>query len=108
MEKDDVKDLSQGSKVVLLKWGVFEILTIDKENWKLTLKYHPEDKNFKDPTKITWLTANKEEIIEFKGEEYDYLLTEDKAEGAKDFTDIINKNSLEVSEYYGEGVLKSL
>ena len=43
-----------GDKMVLLKWGIFEI--VDKKDDLFNIKYLPEDKDFKSPPKLTWLS----------------------------------------------------
>lgn len=43
IEKEDMNGLKEGSKLVLLKWGVFEITKVDEENKKYSIKYLPED-----------------------------------------------------------------
>ena len=53
VDKADMESLEVGSKLVLLKWGVFEIL--EKSENKATVKFLPEDKDFKNPPKLTWL-----------------------------------------------------
>lgn len=53
VDKADMESLEVGSKLVLLKWGVFEI--IEKRENKATVKFLPEDKDFKNPPKLTWL-----------------------------------------------------
>lgn len=53
VDKADMESLEVGSKLVLLKWGVFEI--IEKNENKATVKFLPEDKDFKNPPKLTWL-----------------------------------------------------
>lgn len=71
VEKEDVQDMDKGSKMVLLKWGVFEVVEADKENMKFKVKYLPEDKDFKNPPKITWLASSKAYTVEIVAEEYD-------------------------------------
>lgn len=54
VEKQDIEGMKAGDKMVLLKWGVFEI--VKRDDTTFDIKYLPEDKDFKNPPKLTWLS----------------------------------------------------
>ena len=76
-----------------MKWGIFEIVKLDKEKWECEIKYQPENKKFSKKPMINWLNKDPMLNIEVKVMEYDHLLTCRKPDGDKDFKDYVNKNS---------------
>lgn len=64
-------NLKVNDKIILLKWGVFEIVTLDSDNKKCQIKYLPDEKDFKTPPKITWLTNDAKNLVDVCVEEYD-------------------------------------
>lgn len=93
-----------GDKMVLLKWGVFEI--IEKDNLKI--KFLPEDKDFKNPPKFTWLSNQPENLIEVDYTEYGDLLKVKKVEENDDFDDIVNKNSKKEGKFIADALVRNL
>ncbi len=73
-----------------MKQGVFEIVNYNPNNNELVIKYLPEDKDFKNPPKLTWLASNPIFTIPVTTVEYDYLLTVDKVDEKADFDSIVN------------------
>lgn len=63
-----------------MKWGVFEVVSFDKAQNDLRLKFLPDDKDFKNPPKLTWISADPIFTQPVQTFEYDYLLTVDKPE----------------------------
>lgn len=88
LERVDVQDLKQGDKVVLLKWGAFEILSKTEDS--MELKFLPEDKDFKNPPKITWLANKPENLVEIDYVEFGDLLNVKKIEEGMQFEEIVN------------------
>ncbi len=91
-----------------MKWGVFEIISIDLTSNLLQIKYLPEDKDFKNPPKLTWICSDPILTLSVKTIEYDYLLTVDKVEENMDFDQIVNRNSKFENEFLAESCVKDL
>ena len=91
-----------------MKWGVFEILSIDPENSNLKIKFLPEEKDFKNPPKLTWILTDPIFTLRVKTVEYDYLLSVDKVEENMDFDKIINRDSKFEREFLAESSVKDL
>lgn len=65
IEQDDTKDIVEGQKLTLYKWGNSLVTKIEKENDKvtrITVKLTPEDLVFKN-TKITHWVPMKEDLV---------------------------------------------
>ena len=56
--------------------------SVDKENWVFEAKHLPEDKDFKNPPKITWLANDPKVQVDVRVEEFDHLLTAKKPDAA--------------------------
>ena len=108
LEKEDVQNLNKGDKIVLLKWGVFQITEFDKENWKLKGKYLPEDKDFKHPPKLTWLAKNPKTLLNCTVHEFGHLLTTKKVDPSKPFESHVNYNSEFTMDFNIEGFTRNL
>lgn len=106
LEKVDVQEMKVGEKLVLLKWGVFEI--IEKENDSLKIKFLPEDKDFKNPPKFTWLSNQPDNLIEVNYTEYGDLLKVKKVEENDDFDDIVNKDSKKEGKFIADALVRNL
>ena len=91
-----------------MKWGVFEVVSFDKDQSQLKIKYLPEDKDFKNPPKLTWMTSDPVFTLPVKTVEFDYLLSVDKVEANMEFDQIINKNSRFEKEFLAESSIKDL
>lgn len=76
-----------------MKWGVFEIKEADPANHHYKVKLLPDDKDFKNPPKFTWLVDDEKFNIELEVVEYDYLLTKDKPEENETLENLVNSNS---------------
>lgn len=57
IENDDAKDLKEGDKITLLKWGNAFISKIEKvgNSSKLHVKLALDDKDFKKTAKLNWV-----------------------------------------------------
>ncbi len=91
-----------------MKWGVFELVKVDKEKWEFDAKYLPDDKDFKHPPKLTWLVKDEAKTLRFKIETYGHLLTVKKPEANKEFKEFVNKDSYSFEYWLGEGYLRNL
>jgi glutamyl-tRNA synthetase len=91
-----------------MKWGVFEIVSYNPSTSDLKIKYLPEDKDFKNPPKLTWITSDPIFTLPIKTVEYDYLLTCDKVDEKADFDKVVNRNSRFEKEFLVESQVKNL
>lgn len=67
IEQDDAKELAEGQKLTIYKWGNSLVTKIEKENDLITrvfTKLTPEDTNFKG-TKVAHWVAAKEDLVFF-------------------------------------------
>ena len=108
VEKEDLKDMKVGDKMVLMKWGVFELVSVDHENSKYSAKYLPEDKNFKAPPKFTWIAQDKNQNLNVEIKTFGHLLTEKKPEQNKEFKDYVNYDSVSSKILTTEGHIRNL
>lgn len=91
-----------------MKWGVFEIISFSSEKNELKLKFLPDDKDFKNPPKITWITSDPIFTLLVKTIEFDYLLTVDKVDEKVDFDKVVNRNSKFEKEFLVESSVRNL
>lgn len=110
IEKEDLSDLKEGDKIVLVKWGVFTIKTISKleNDISVIIEANPEDMDFKAPKKLTWLPYNSNYLIDINVLEYDHLLNVLKPDEIEDFSSFVNYNSKFSTEFLAEGHMKAL
>ena len=110
MEKEDFADVKQGDKIVLMRWGVFEVTSKPESpsEGALTLTFLPNDSDFKSPKKITWLPSDSGLLSDVVVVEYDHLLNCKKPdEEGIDFTSVVNKNSKFETPFFSERLLSS-
>lgn len=91
-----------------MKWGVFEIISLNLEINEVKIKYLPEDKDFKNPPKLTWISTDPIFTQSVRTIEYDYLLTVDKVDQEVNFEEVINKNSKLEKDFLAESSVKDL
>lgn len=116
IEHDDAAQIQPGEKITFMKWGNAIIHTISptEESFEgiplkliLTGELLPEDKDFKNTKKLTWLSAvsglHKLNILEF-----DVLINKSKIEENDDVMSLINVNSKFVTKALGSEGLKNL
>ena len=116
LENDDASTLVVGEKITLMKWGNVVIHSIEPAaeefaghpaKLKLVGEYLPEDKDFKNTKKLTWLAALPNvftlELIEF-----DVLINKPKVEENDDVMSLINVNSKFVTKSFGMEALKDV
>ncbi len=93
-----------------MNWGNFQIHTKDlKEDgsYLITAEYLPEDKDFKKTKKITWL-ANKTNLLIADLYEFDHLIKTPKVEENDKFEDLVNNNSVFISQIYTDSHVRTL
>ena len=116
LENDDAATLVAGEKITLMKWGNVVVHSIEPASeefaghtvkLKLVGEYLPEDKDFKNTKKLTWLAALPNvftlELIEF-----DVLINKPKVEENDDVMSLINVNSKFVTKAFGMEALKDV
>ena len=110
IEKEDLADLKEGDRIVLMKWGVFKILKINNQvdNHLVEFEYLPDDSDYKTPKKITWLPNDPAVLLKVNLIEYGHLLNVDKPDEELNFENCVNKDSKFETEFYGEGFLRTL
>lgn len=74
----------------------------------MKLKFLPEDKDFKNPPKITWLANLPENLFEIDYVEYGDLLTVKKVEEGMQFEDIVNRDSKREGKMIADSQVKKL
>lgn len=74
----------------------------------MDIKYIPEDKDFKNPPKLTWLSASDSHLVQVDMVEFGDLLTVPKVEPDHKFEDIINWNSKKTGQFLVESQIQSL
>lgn len=108
IEYEDAKDVEIDQVITFMKWGNFKVIKKDLEKKEFEVEYLPEDKDFKKTKKFTWLTANKENLVNVNLIEYDHLITKRKVEENDNMADIANKNSKFITESISESHLDVL
>ncbi len=105
-DREDFKDLKEGDKIVLIKWGVFKINKMTEE--QVNLVYLPDDKDFKHPPKISWLPKDPAQHVDVTITEYGPLLNCDKPDSSQSFENFVNKDSMKKALYIAEGHVRTL
>jgi glutamyl-tRNA synthetase len=110
IERDDAKDIAEGEKITLMKWGNATVTkkVVEGDNFTLYATIDEEDKDFKKTKKITWLCADPASTVEIKLVEYAHLIDKPKIEESDDVEKLVNKNSKLESSAIAEGILRTL
>lgn len=110
VEKEDLADLKEGDRIVLMKWGVFRINKYKTEQgeYSVEIEYLRDDTDFKKPKKLSWLPFDPSLLVKVNLIEYGHLLTVAKPDEELNFENCVNKDSKHETEYYGEGFLRTL
>ena len=95
IEYDDAKDIVEGEKITLMKWGNANVTKKVTDVNKITIwaNIDEQDKDFKKTKKITWLCADPTNTVEIKLFEYAHLIDKQKIEETDDVEKLVNKNS---------------
>ena len=107
IESGDAATLKVGDKIALMKWGICTVTATapceeNPKNFKLKATIDLNDKNFKDPVKLTWLTAEKASLAEVELQEFDHILKVEKPDDVENFDDAINHDSKFVTRFYSD------
>ena len=102
IENDDAKDLKEGDKITLLKWGNAFISKIEKvgNSSKINVKLALDDKDFKKTAKLNWVPNHPNcvrnlliQFIKVNLIEYSHLITKPKVEEDMKIEDIVAPKS---------------
>jgi glutamyl-tRNA synthetase len=96
IEYDDAKELEEGQKLTLYKWGNSLVTKIEKDNEKITgvyVKLTPEDTNFKKTKVAHWVPLHDKANIKVTLVEFDHLITAKKLDDGVDIETVVNKLS---------------
>jgi len=110
IERDDAKDIVEGEKITLMKWGNATVSKRVEENGSITLfaTVDEKDTDFKKTKKLTWLCADPATTIQVKLVEYAHLIDKQKIEENDKVEDLVNKNSRLESLAYAEGSVRNI
>jgi len=84
LEFDDAKDIAEGDKITLMKWGnvVIHSKKAEGDHFVFEGEYLPEDKDFKSTKKVNWLSSDAQ-LAEVVLVELDHIITVEKYEEDK-------------------------
>lgn len=110
VEGADVKDLTVGQKVTLMKFGNVTITRRETvgDSFELYGTVDEADKDFKSFAKITWICNDPGTTVEVKMLEFDHLINKQKIEETDDSLAIFNRNSKHEDIGIAEGLVSSL
>jgi glutamyl-tRNA synthetase len=116
LEHDDAVTIVADEKITLMKWGNVVVHTVENADetfqglpvkLKLIGEYLPEDKDFKNTKKLTWLAALPN-VFHLDLVEFDVLITKPKIEENDDVMSLINVNSRFVTKAFGMNAVKEV
>ena len=96
IEFDDAKEIVEGQKLTLYKWGNSIVTKVDKTDDKITsitVKLTPEDLVFKNTKVVHWVPLNENTNVKVLLVEFDHLINVKKMEDNQKIEDVVNKNS---------------
>ena len=105
LETEDVDGVEVGEEIVLLRWGVVKITTIDGK--ALEGEYVPDGDFKKAKRKLTWL-ADVSENIPVVLYEFGHLITKEELDENDNLEDFFNPNSMVTTKVVGDSGLKTL
>jgi len=110
IEKEDAKDLREGMKVTLMKWGNATITqrVENGDTFELLATIDEADKDYKGTMKLTWICNDPATTFEIKMVEFDHLITKPKVEEEDNIEEIFNRNSRFEEIGIAEGIVKTL
>ena len=110
IELDDAKNIKDGEKITLMKWGNINIKKRTEEAGKVSFdaEFLPEDKDWKSTQKITWLPADMTLLPKVTTIEYDHLIDVPKLEENEKLEDHITKCSKFTTLCYADPAVKEL
>jgi len=109
IEMDDARNIKDGEKITLMKFGNFNMKKTE-EDGKISFQaeFLPEDKDWKSTQKITWLPADDSILPKVNTIEYDHLIDVPKVEENQKLEDHVTKCSRFVTVCYADPAVKEL
>lgn len=111
LESDDVKNIKEGEKVTLMKFGnvmIEKITPLENGNFDVVGKTMLDDKDYKTTQKFTWLIADEKILTHVRLIEYGHLMTKASLEENDKFEDFVNHNNMVVTEAWADPWAKQL
>ena len=110
INKTELKSLGVGDRVMLVRWGVFEIMGMKDQSGKehIKLEYKPADEDYKNREKVMWLPLDPAKLIKVNLITYGPLLNGAASDSDADWQDNVNSSSKAEEEYYSEAFLHTL
>jgi glutamyl-tRNA synthetase len=96
IEYDDAKEIVEGQKLTLYKWGNSLVTKVEKEGdviKTITVKLTPEDLNFKKTKVVHWVPLAENTNAKVLLVEFDHLITVKKIEEDNKIEDVVNTKS---------------
>jgi bifunctional glutamyl/prolyl-tRNA synthetase len=113
IDSDDAATFNEGETITFMNWGnavIDQIVTNDVGTvTSVSAQLKPDDTNFKNTTKVTWLAkTDKAALTPVTCVYYEYIISKPVLSKEENFKDYINQSSKTVVDMYGEQYLKSL
>merc|ERR1712179_156554 len=117
LEKGDMDGVAVVEDIVLLKWGVVKVSSIqvsDEGKTRVEGEFLPDGDVRKTKRYFTWLATDSDENVRCTSTtpctvfEFDNLISKDKLEEGEDFKDFLNPNTMASSDVIGDAGLKTL
>ncbi|XP_071491783.1 bifunctional glutamate/proline--tRNA ligase-like [Diadema antillarum] len=113
VDQEDAATFTEGQVVTFVNWGNLNIKKIVKASdgkiQSVEAEYDPDNKNFKNTVKVTWLAeTDKAPFVEAVMIHYDYLIKKGVLGKDDDFKDFINEKSREDTCLLGDPELASV
>ena len=96
IEFDDAKDIVEGMKLTLYKWGNSLVTKVVKEGEDIKevyIKLTPEDTVFKNTKIVHWVPVGANQSVKVSLVEFGHLITVKKMEDDMKIEDVVNKES---------------
>mgnify|MGYP000352555504 CR=1 FL=1 len=96
IEYDDAKEIVEGQKLTLYKWGNSLVTKVEKDGdviKSISVKLTPEDLNFKKTKVVHWVPLADNTNAKVLLVEYDHLITVKKMEEDTKIEDVVNTKS---------------
>jgi glutamyl-tRNA synthetase len=94
-DQEDAKLFKEGEEITLMNWGNAFVRKINGSNpiTDIELELHLEGDVKKTEKKVTWLSADGQELVKADVWEFDYLMSKDKLDEGDNWEDFVTPNS---------------
>lgn len=96
LEQDDAKSFKEDEEITLMNWGnaivrkiTTSLLPLNNTVTELELELHLQGDVKKTEKKVTWLSAEGQELIPIELVDFDFLITKDKLDEEENFEDFL-------------------